>query len=170
MSDLFIMRHGKAEDPSVRTGYADRPRRLTSEGIANIHAMIPALRHLEWIPDRIVSSPYPRAAETAQIIHQELNLEGTLEYSDSLGSDRSIIPFYEDNLAPLIDKGVALMVVGHEPCLSQLASLLICGRADAAIQLKKASILQLSCFTSGNTCRGILKSHWTSKQLRAFQI
>jgi len=164
------MRHGKAEDPSARTGYADHPRRLTSEGIENIHAMIPALRHLEWIPDRIVSSPYPRAAETAQLIHQELKVEGSLEYLDSLGSDRSIIPFYEDHLAPLIDKGGAFMVVGHEPCLSQLASLLICGRADAGIQLKKASILQVSCFMTGNICRGFLKSHWTSKQLRAFQV
>ncbi|MDB4589274.1 hypothetical protein OAE22_00480 [bacterium] len=43
MSELFIMRHGKAEDASSHTGYADRPRRLTPEGIANIQAMMPAL-------------------------------------------------------------------------------------------------------------------------------
>ena len=116
MSELLIMRHGKAEDASPRTGFADRPRRLTPQGIANIQAMIPALGHFDLVPDRIVSSPYPRAAETAQIIHQELNLKQSVEFSDALGADQSILPFFENDLASLIETNQRLMVVGHEPC------------------------------------------------------
>ena len=169
MSELLIMRHGKAEDASPRTGFADRPRRLTPEGIANIQAMTPALLQFDLVPDRIVSSPYPRAAETAQIIHQELNVKQSVEYLDVLGADQSIVPFFENNLTPLMESDQRLMVVGHEPCLSGLASLLISGRMDTRIQLKKAGIIQLSCLARGGICRGILKSHWNSKQLRAYR-
>ena len=164
------MRHGKAEDPSADTNYADRPRRLTSEGISNVKAMIPALKRIDMIPDRILSSPYPRASETAQIIHKGLNVRQALEFTDALCADQSIIPFFQEELPQLLDASERLMVVGHEPCLSQLASLLVSGRLDVRFQLKKAGIIQLSCLARGNVCHGILKSHWTSKQLRSLVL
>lgn len=169
MSELLILRHGKAEDAGPHTGYADQPRRLTPEGVANIHAMTPALRHFDLVPDRIVSSPYPRAAETAQIIHQELNVKQSVEHLDALGADQSIVPFFENQLASLMENDQRLMVVGHEPCLSGLASLLVSGRMDTRIQLKKAGIIQISCLTRGGVCCGVLKGHWTSKMLRSFR-
>ncbi len=167
MSELFIMRHGKAEDVSSHTGYADRPRRLTPEGIANIQAMIPALRQLDMIPDQIVSSPFPRAVETARIIHQGLKVIHSVQYMDALGADQSIFAFFENNLASLLESQQRLMIVGHEPCLSGLASLLISGRIDTRIQLKKAGMIHLECLTRDGKCRGILKGHWTSKLLRS---
>ena len=170
MSELFIMRHGKAEDASRHTGYADRPRRLTTEGIANIQAMMPALRQFDLIPDQIVSSPFPRAAETARIIHRELKVIHSVQYMDALGADQSIFTFFENNLTSLLESEQRLMIVGHEPCLSGLASLLNSGRIDSRIQLKKAGMIQLECFTTEGKCRGILKGHWTSKFLQSFRF
>lgn len=170
MNELLIMRHGKAEDPSPRMGYADRPRRLTPEGISNIRAMIPAMRQLDLIPELIVSSPYPRAQETAQIIHQDLNIKGSVEFSDALCADQSIVPFFENDLPSLMDKNRRLMVVGHEPCLSGLASLLISGRLDTRIQLKKGGLIQIACLLRDGICQGVLQGHWTSKMLRSLTV
>ena len=80
MSELFILRHGKAENPVAATGWSDRARRLTEEGVKRIEAMIPAMQRLDMVPDLIVSSPYPRAAETARIVQEGLNIRQRLQY------------------------------------------------------------------------------------------
>ena len=137
MSELFIMRHGQAEDPSAATGWSDRARRLTDVGVQRIQAMIPAMRGLGFVPEFIVSSPYPRAAETARIVHEGLKIDRSIHYVDDLGADQTVLAFYQTQLAEHLESSESLMVVGHEPILSQLASLLIAGHLSARIQMKK---------------------------------
>jgi len=162
----MIMRHGKAEDASAETGWSDRARQLTPEGIEKIRAMIPGMQRLQWAPDHIVSSPYPRAAETASIVREGLGMQRAITFNDDLGADRSVTPFYRDQLGGLLESSECLMVVGHEPILSQLASLLISGRQDARIQLKKGGVIHLRCVVLDHKSHGILAGHWTSRQVR----
>lgn len=166
MSDLFIMRHGQAEDPSAATGWSDRARCLTKVGAQRIEAMIPAMNGLGFVPDLIVSSPYPRAAETAQIVREGLKVGSPIQFSDELGADRSVLPFFKTHLAKCLESSERLMLVGHEPILSQLASLLMAGNISTRIQMKKGSVIHLHCGVFGRECRGMLRGMWTSKQLR----
>ena len=166
MSELFIMRHGQAEDPSAATGWSDRARRLTDVGVQRIQAMIPAMKGLEFVPDVIVSSPYPRAAETARIVHEGLKIDAPIQLADELGADRSVLPFFKIQLEGYLESSDRLMVVGHEPILSQLASLLISGHINTRIQMKKGAVIHLHCGVFGKECRGVLRGMWTPKQLR----
>ena len=99
MSELFIMRHGQAENPSAATGWSDRARQLTEVGVQRIQAMIPAMRQLQFVPELIVSSPYPRAAETARIVHEGLKIGRSIQFVDALGADQNVFAFYQTQLA-----------------------------------------------------------------------
>ena len=167
MSELFIMRHGQAENPSAATGWSDRARQLTEVGVQRIQAMIPAMRQLQFVPELIVSSPYPRAAETARIVHEGLKIGRSIQFVDALGADQNVFAFYQTQLAERLESSDSLMVVGHEPILSQLASLLIAGNLSTRIQMKKGAVIHLECGVFGRECRGMLKGLWTSKQLRS---
>ena len=60
-----------------------------------------------------------------------------------------------------------VMVVGHEPGLSNLASLLLTGSPDAvAIELKKGGLIVLEVEELGSRSPATLRGLLTSKQLR----
>src|SRR5438874_574501 len=67
---LYFLRHGKAEDRSSTGKDADRC--LTDEGIAEVKAEATGLAALQVQIDLILSSPYPRASETAEIVAEAL--------------------------------------------------------------------------------------------------
>jgi phosphohistidine phosphatase len=168
MSELLLLRHGIAEDPGPATGWSDRERRLTQEGVRRIEAMIPFFRRVELVPDRIVASHYPRANMTASIVHQHLGLSVSLESLESLEAGRSVVPFFEQELPDLLQSSSRLMVVGHAPMLSHLASLLISGSIHARIDLKTGGMMVLQCHVSSQGCVGELSGHWEPGQLLAF--
>jgi phosphohistidine phosphatase len=100
------------------------------------------LRALDLELDRIVTSPLPRAKETAEIVAHALGANERLETSNVLqtGSDASTIERW------LRDRTEArIMLVGHNPTLSELVSLLVVGaRMSPICDLKKGGIAALS--------------------------
>jgi phosphohistidine phosphatase len=100
------------------------------------------LRALDLELDRIVTSPLPRAKETAEIVARALGATNRLETSNVLqtGSDASTIERW------LRDRAEArIMLVGHNPTLSELVSLLVVGaRMSPICDLKKGGIAALS--------------------------
>ena len=75
--ELYLMRHGIAEEAS-RTG-KDRDRALTEEGIERTRATGKALVQVGVKFDLILSSPYLRAWQTAEIIAHELKCSKLLK-------------------------------------------------------------------------------------------
>lgn len=155
------MRHGIAEEASETGG--DRDRRLTSEGIHRCRESGKALRKLGIEFDAVFSSPYPRAWITAEIVAEEVGAEGLLQEMEELEADCSAV----ESLTALsrVGKGKAsVLIVGHEPILSELISILLSGSSKLSVAMRKGAVCKLTCVRpEPGGCR--LDWLLTSKQL-----
>jgi phosphohistidine phosphatase len=141
MSELYLMRHGIAV-PHGTLGLADDERPLTPKGEQRTRQIGRALAAFGLELDRIITSPLIRARRTAQIIAQELNLVDHLEVSNALSADsdaEAIRDWLRERNEP------RLMIVGHNPSLSDLVGLLTIGEVGKLpFELKKGAIAALS--------------------------
>lgn len=137
--DLYILRHGKAETigPLYRS---DDERPLSGIGWKRTRRSAKGMKAMNVRVDEIISSPLLRARQTAEIVHERLVPEAEIEISDALA--------YHDlgEITALIQahsKSGGIMLVGHEPTLSLLISMLASGTTSAAIDLKPGSLCKL---------------------------
>jgi len=139
---LLLLRHGIAVD-HFTPGYRDSERPLTPEGRRKTRAIARALAKLEASPDIILTSPLVRAHQTAEIVATGLKLKKRMEVCEHLapgGSAKRLIAGINQRHAA----ADCVMLVGHEPDLSSLGSLLLTGSATgAAIELKKGGVCLL---------------------------
>ena len=141
--NLYILRHGIATDPAAHEFAKDADRPLTPEGKRKLRQVAAAMAALELSFDLILSSPYLRARQTADVIAEALKERKRLELSDSLtpgGSMKKLVELL-NHLQPSPE---SVLVVGHEPSLSSLISLLVSGGASFAVVMKKGGLCKLS--------------------------
>jgi phosphohistidine phosphatase len=138
--NLYLLRHGLAVERG--RGYEDDQRPLTPAGRRNLRSAIKTMRALELSFDIVLSSPLPRARETAEIVCKGLRLRKKLKLSEHLapGSSASVIP----EILGLKPAPECVLLVGHEPDLSRLASFLLIGSHNLAMDLKKGGLCKLS--------------------------
>ncbi|MBS1536977.1 MAG: phosphohistidine phosphatase SixA [Bacteroidetes bacterium] len=133
---LYIIRHGIAEKP---TGFLpDKDRSLTSEGTAIVSKLANALNSKGVKPDLIISSPYLRAKQTADL------LANGLKYTNSIETDNRLMPnatmtFLQEILLENSDKS-SLMIISHEPAVSEFSTTLCASNADRVYGFSPASI------------------------------
>jgi phosphohistidine phosphatase len=142
MKDLYILRHGIAVQPGT-PGIPDGQRPLTPKGEKRMQQIARGLRRLDLKLDRIITSPLPRARATAEIVADELESGDRLESADVLraGADASTI---RDWLRARTED--RLMIVGHNPALTDLITLLVLGATrpqPQVCELKKGAIAAL---------------------------
>src|SRR5262245_2851808 len=113
---VYILRHGIAEDG--RPGGRDEDRVLTSEGRKRLRDVLRAVEKADVLPSIIITSPYARAVQTAEVAIEVLG------YSEDLLRTKALIPssdpleVWEEVRA---HQGIhQLMLVGHEPLLSKV--------------------------------------------------
>jgi phosphohistidine phosphatase len=163
--NLYFMRHGIAVD-RAESGQrsADRNRQLTPKGIKRINKAAKGLVALSLSFDRILTSPFERARQTAKIVAQTLEIADRLEEIPQLGADQSIQELLSGLAGYATDKEILL--VGHEPLLSKTVSFLLAGTVGAEIRLKKGGLCCLEVDGVPAKKRAVL--HWalTPKQLR----
>ena len=136
--DLWLLRHAAAEDRARSGRDADRP--LTDEGRRQARSAGEALRRLEPDVDRVWTSPYRRARETAEAAAAALGLEKTLHETSSL--EPSADP--SDVLEELRSQGArGALLVGHAPHLGLLLGRLVSGGKGSEVPLKKAGLAWL---------------------------
>lgn len=141
---LYLLRHGIAENKAL--GKPDRDRRLTAQGRARMRRAAAGLRVLVGPLDAILTSPYPRAAETAAIAAAALPKAPKPRPLEALAHETS--PMEALRVLRSVVKGERVMLVGHEPELSQLASLLLTGSVDGMrLVLKKGGCLAITIRT-----------------------
>jgi phosphohistidine phosphatase len=141
--NLYLLRHGIAVERDA-PGYAkDADRPLTPEGERKLEQIARAMQALDLTFDLILSSPYVRARQTAEIIAKALGVRKKLEFAASLacGGDTKELVDYLKRLQPLPE---SIMLVGHEPYLSGLISLLVGGTGGCCVVLKKGGLCKLS--------------------------
>ena len=140
--NLFILRHGIAVERDPVSFPDDSRRPLTLKGEDRLQAVCEAMKALELSFDHLLSSPFRRASQTAEIVAAALGLKKALEFRDELtpeGDPKSLIK-YLSKLEPTPEN---VMLVGHEPYLSSFISQLISGEAAAGIELKKGGLAKL---------------------------
>jgi phosphohistidine phosphatase len=127
---LHLIRHAQAED--AREGLQDADRRLTSKGQAQAERLARALEHLDVQYDSIITSPRKRAVQTAQALNDRAQ---KLEQNEFLTGppDAAVVAELQTRAV----NGVTTMaLVGHEPFLSELVSLLLLGTIKHANQFE----------------------------------
>lgn len=139
--ELYLIRHAAAHerDPERWPDDADRP--LTPEGEEDFKRCTLVLARFAPKVDALLSSPYERAWRTAQILagldrwpapKASALLEPTLPPEKAAGELRA----YE--------RASTVALVGHRPCLHELAAYLLTGDASGAdITIKKGGSLCL---------------------------
>ena len=160
---LYVVRHGVAED--VAPDGDDRSRRLTPAGRRKMRAVAAGMKALGLRFDVLLTSPFPRAAETAALVSEVLDGEPVPRELPALEQGvapvetvRALVPF-------AAYRHVA--IVGHEPGLSGVVALLLTGSADGLqLALKKGGVVALEVSDLGRRADATLRWMLAPRQLR----
>jgi phosphohistidine phosphatase len=140
--NLYLLRHGIAMDKDEWKG-PDSDRPLTKDGVHKMKKAAKGLRHLNLKIDLILTSPFRRAFDTAMIAAKELKLKKKMRIIKSLavdGDPKALVRYLSQN----IHNWESVILVGHEPYLSELISVLIAGQGRTGLVLEKGGLAMLS--------------------------
>jgi phosphohistidine phosphatase len=158
---LYFLRHASAGE-HLATPKKDEKRALDKDGIEQCGYVGRALAALQVQVDAIISSPLKRCTQTASLVGNELGYEGKLQLDPGLRPEAGLADFRK--LLEKYAKLEAIMVVGHNPNLSQfLGSVISDSGCEASLELKKGSVAKVEMRRSSGTLQWCL----TPKLVRA---
>ena len=139
---LYLLRHGLAVEPGTPGFKTDAERALTPKGRRQMRKIAQAMAEMELDFDLILASPFVRARQTAEIVATTLKLKKRLQFSNALavGGDPALLFRQIERIKPLPEN---LLLVGHEPGLSQMMSLLLTGNTQLPVVFKKGGLCEL---------------------------
>lgn len=147
----------------VSTSKDDR-RPLDEEGILQARYIGRMLANLDVQVEQIVSSPLKRALQTASLVANELAFETAVQLDDALQSEADLAQFQA--MLSRFRQYESVMVVGHNPSLTEFLSKTISSGAGAAqIDFKKGAVAKVEISGRSGTL------HWlvTPKIARSLQ-
>lgn len=122
---LLLIRHADAAERDPERYPDDRDRPITGKGERRHEKMAKRLRKLGLEPVLLLSSPWKRAWQTAQITHEVLDCPAPVA-SEALAASPSL-----GRIATAVGsrgKDEVIALVGHEPWMSELAGRLLTGQ------------------------------------------
>lgn len=156
--ELYLMRHGIAED--VAPGGRDADRALTPEGKRKLKEILKSAAQAGVEPSLIVTSPYRRARETAEIAAKALGYEGEIVESSALVPHAHVQELWEE---VRVHKGEArLLLASHEPLLGMAAAYLL-NTPGLRVDVKKGSVMRIDLEAFGGQPLGLLKWYLTPR-------
>jgi phosphohistidine phosphatase len=160
----YIVRHAIAV-PHGTQGVAEDERYLTEEGIDKMKKAARGLKILNIRPDLILTSPWTRARQTAEIVREVLGEGIPLENIDALAPPGNRTDVYQaiqqhKNLS-------SLMLVGHQPSLGEIAGEVAWGSPSHYVELKKGGACCLELADLKPIPRGTLLWLVTPAMLRS---
>jgi len=164
---LYLLRHAEAAERGDSRYKSDATRPLTAKGLQRAKQLAHALRQMHVTFDVILSSPLVRARATAEILEHGMRLPGRLELTPHLAPEGDPGELFNQihQLRPVPE---SVMLVGHEPYLSQLVSLLCTGRGDLGLTLKKCALCRLEVetlrLTRCATLEWLITSRWSGNK------
>ena len=136
--ELFLMRHAEAEPPTL---YAeDRQRPLSPHGLLSHERVARQLAPLLRPLDHLLTSPYLRARQTADIIAAAIAM--TPEETSLLAEDCT--PGAVLNQLATYPPDARLLCVGHEPHMSRLSALFLDGEGRSVLAFQPGSVSSLT--------------------------
>ncbi|MGH9784881.1 MAG: phosphohistidine phosphatase SixA, partial [Terriglobia bacterium] len=162
---IIVMRHGIAAKRGVPVGSDDAKRPLTSKGKQRTEQIAAGLNQLGCDVDWIVTSPLVRAAETAELVAASFRRRVPVDTCAALrpgGSPEDLLSFLAKN-----PERKRVLLVGHEPDLSQLAARLIGAGSQANLAFKKGGCCLIRFDDDPSRSTGQLVWWLTPRLLRA---
>lgn len=136
--ELYLLRHGIAEEG--RPGQRDAERALVPEGEKKLREVLHVACEAGVSPTLILSSPFKRARQTAEIAATVLRVKEKIVESETL------IPFGKPeevwNEIRTHRKEEALLLASHEPLTGQLAGFLL-HTPELKIDVKKGALIRI---------------------------
>lgn len=140
---LYLLRHAIAVNRGDPAYGQDSQRPLTPKGERRMHLAAKGMLAMGLSFEGILSSPYVRAKQTADIVAEVLPAPAHVDISPALvpeGDPRQMIAELQHHDRTHQN----LLLVGHEPYLSHLISTLLTGRPALEIVMKKGGLCKLS--------------------------
>ena len=147
---LLLVRHAQAAEQDATRYPDDSLRPLVSKGKKAQARISKELRRRKLIPTRVYSSPWKRAWQTARILLEETGLPK----SARIACEPLAAPPDLAAIAAQVGGGSAvgavggvgedeiIALVGHEPWMSELAALLLTGRAGGlSVAFPKSGVM-----------------------------
>lgn len=140
---LYVLRHAIAEDRDENAYPDDSLRPLAAKGKKKMVKIAEHLKDMGIRIDLILASPYVRAHDTARVVVKAFGLK-----KKQLQDSENLTPsgFAKDLIAEINEKYPVenLMLVGHEPYLSDLIAMLVAGKPSMSLTMKKGGLCRLS--------------------------
>jgi phosphohistidine phosphatase len=156
--ELYLLRHGIAEDRSLSG--RDPDRRLTEEGREKLRRVLKRAAAAGVEPSLIISSPYTRAVETAEIAASELKYKGEIVRAATLVPDSSPPSVWGEIREHRQESSILL--AGHEPLFSATVAWLL-GSNHEMVEFKKAGLVRIDIHGFGAAPNGVLQWMLTPK-------
>ena len=148
---IYLARHAKS---SWTTNASDFERPLSKRGFSDAEKVGKRLKHLNWVPQAIISSPALRASQTCQA------------YCDALGFSHANVSWKKDFYAAytvtllhaLTSQGEStesIMLVGHNPSMEDLLTHLCSKKSLLNIYQSNGKL-----FTTGNVIKLTFSGSW----------
>lgn len=146
--ELYLIRHGIAADREAYANDEDRP--LTDKGRQKTGKVAKQLHQRGLRVDLILTSPLVRAKQTAVIL-QDAGLSSQVEEFLAIAPDGDIhawVQWLEEWRQHNADSQ-SIALVGHQPNLGNWAEILVWGKAQEKLVLKKAGVIGLTLPAQG---------------------
>lgn len=134
--ELYIVQHGEAKSEEE-----DPERPLTEKGKEEAGAVARKLAEADVKVEHIYHSPKLRAMQTADIFTTRLQSHATeIDGLKPMDDPKIAFEFVESKAK----EGESIMLVGHLPHLSKLASLLLTGKEEPVISFRMGAAVCLA--------------------------
>jgi phosphohistidine phosphatase len=134
--DLYLVRHADAGDSAAWTE-DDAIRPLSKKGRRQSRRLGDLLADLAVRPSLLATSPRLRAADTAKIIGKRIGSRPTVDDRLDWGFDTTRLT---SMVADLPGDAASVMLVGHDPAFSDIASWLV----GAPLALSKGALARIT--------------------------
>jgi phosphohistidine phosphatase len=148
---VHLLRHGTAED--IQAGGGDFARKLTPAGREEVRQAIERVR-AAIAPTLILSSPFARAVETAQIVAEVVGYKGNIVQTGALEPTAAPHQVWQE-IRSRPDEA-QILLAGHEPLLSQLTAYLL-NCPTLHVDMRKATLVRIDIDRFGGKPCGLLE-------------
>lgn len=160
---LYLLRHAIAV-PRGTPGYPNDDRPLTEEGARRMTRAAEGLARVVGRVDVILTSPLSRALQTARIAAEALDRAERVQLCDALLPTEPAREVFSHLRGLPGASGVLL--VGHEPTMGLLASLLL-GTEESVVEFRKGAACLIEVSSMPPERPGLLRWHLQPRHLRA---
>jgi phosphohistidine phosphatase len=134
---LFLVRHGTAEE---NRGGSDAARALAFEGRTEIEEVSGAIGAAMEPPVELLSSPYLRAEQTAELLRERLKLPSKIRPTDAMLPESDWGALCKA-LADMEARGAKTVIaVGHNPSISLMVGGAVANHAGARVAMAKGAV------------------------------